>query len=79
MRTSTLQGQVWHEGVRRLRLRSCQVSCRLSYVTLATHPEQAFLCSQGYFYLDIYGAELPWTLLGSFSTCGNELARLYVQ
>src|SRR5262245_18884410 len=66
-------------GVCRLRLHYCLATYRFFHVTLAARTEQAFLCSQGHFCLDIYGVQLPWTLLDSFSTCVGGVARLYVQ
>ena len=79
LRTSTLKCQACLEVVHKHSLRYCQATYRFFYVTLATHTEQAFLCPQGHFCLDIYGTQLPWMLLDRFSTCVSELARLYVQ
>ena len=54
-----------------------QTTYRFFYVTLVTRTEQAFLCPQGHFRLDIYGDQLLWTLLVRFSTCVGGVARLY--
>jgi hypothetical protein len=66
-------------GVRKHSLRYCQATYRFFYVTLAARTEQAFLCLQGHFCLDIYGAQLPWMLLVRFSACVGGVARLHVQ